>query len=402
LASVPAGPLGQTLIILVINAPKAAPAWALEANRSALEAVRRSFGRPVRCGEHIELLEHPHGDLLLVDRTRPGSAFSADQGVGLARKIGADIAVRLWADDALESGWIHCSDADVVLPADYFARTLGALGAKDSETSSATFGDEPAALVYDFEHLPEPDERARAAILRYEIFLRYYVLGLRSAGSPYAYHTIGSTIAFAPTAYVQVRGFSRRKAGEDFHLLAKLAKLGPIRALRGDPIKLSGRVSPRVPFGTGAGVARELQRIEEGRSFPVYDPRVFAWLGAWLRTLDSVGAPGSGERTLIRDRLLTEAAADPEVDAELLYELLVDVGAVRAAEASQERGLRHLHERFGALRTLKFIHELRDRHLPSITLEVAIADAPFIQLRDGWTLESARRTLANLEGEAPH
>ena len=192
-----------------------------------------------------------------------------------------------------------------------------------------------------------------------------------------------------------------RVAGEDFHLLGKLAKLGSIRALRGDPIQLSGRVSSRVPFGTGAGVAKELQRIDAGQHYPAYDARVFSWLRVWLRTLAEVGARSDGDETRLRDRILARAESEPEVDGALLYQLLEETGAIRGVENTGGRGVRPLHERFDALRTLKFIHALRDRHLPSIPLEAAIAAAPFIPLGAGASLESTRQALAQLECMAP-
>ena len=90
----------------------------------------------------------------------------------------------------------------------------------------------------------------------------------------------------------------------------------------------------------------------------------------------------------------------PGVDAALLYEMLDELGAIRAAEAGRERSTRQLHERFDALRTLRFIHRLRDRHFPSIALEAAIREASFIALdaRNGeWDLASTRDALARVE-----
>ena len=100
---------------------------------------------PPRLGDVIERAPHPRGDLLIIDRTQTGLVLPDDQGVGLARKIGADVALAVWAGGGIESPWIHCSDADVVFPADYFRRSLAA---------------GPALLVVtDF---TEPDTRGRS------------------------------------------------------------------------------------------------------------------------------------------------------------------------------------------------------------------------------------------------
>lgn len=371
LASVPKGPRGDSLIIVVVNETHASPEPFRRANQATLAALRGQADRASAAGFGATFATHPNGDILLIDRTRTGHVLPDGQGVGLARKIAADVALGLWAAGRVDSAWIHCSDADVVFPADYFSRPISVSGDAASDIG-------PSALIYDFVHVPEP-ATARAA-LRYEIFLRYYVLGLRSAGSRYAFHTIGSTLALAPLAYAQARGFPRRNAAEDFHLLAKLAKLGPVRSLRGEPLRLSGRISTRVPFGTGAGIAKELERFDAGEFYPAYDPRVFSWLGVWLRTLDALGSGGPASEQSVADCLSEQAADVSDVDAEVLFRVLDELGAIRAADSGRQRGTRHLHERFDALRTLRFVHHLRDSQFPSLPLETAICDAPFIPL----------------------
>ncbi|MCP3985067.1 MAG: hypothetical protein GY723_11805 [bacterium] len=393
LSSVPEGPRGEILTIVVVNDTNASPAWAREANQVSLAALGGGTARPTGSGTTMERHVHSSGDLLVVDRTHSGQPLPEGQGVGLARKIGADMALALWSADRIESPWIHCSDADVSFPADYFSRPLATAG-------DLLLDDGPAAFVYDFRHILEPDPEVARAALRYEIFLRYYVLGLRSAGSPYAFHTIGSTLAISPLAYAQARGFPKRRAAEDFHLLAKLAKLGPVVPLPGEPILLSGRVSTRVPFGTGAGIAKELERVQASEFYPAYDPRIFTWLGVWLRTLGSLSSENLPEASSLDDCLSEHAAAAPDVDAALLHHILDELGALGHAEAGRGQGLRRLHERFDALRTLRFIHSLRDHHFPSIPLEEAIRKAGFISgdvLADEQDLASSRLALARIE-----
>ena len=246
LASVPPCRTGTPLIVLVINQRDECPRWAHDANRRVLAALRSTSARetPIRvlC-ENVQHLRYAGHQIVVIDRSAPGQRLPARQGVGLARKIGADFALALWARGGAESPWIHCTDADVRLPGDNFDRATETLSANRRPDSRRG----PAALVYDFRHAIDDTRDAGKAILEYEIFLRYYVLGLRSAGSVHAYHTIGSTLAVDARAYAQVRGFPKREAAEDFHLLAKLAKVGPVEPLRGEPIVLSGRESERVP-----------------------------------------------------------------------------------------------------------------------------------------------------------
>ncbi len=401
-ASVPSSDRGGVLVILVVNQRESAPVWAERANRAVLEQLRSGAESIQPLAANVQLLRGGRGDLLLVDRTHPGYTLPPKQGVGLARKIGADIALRLQLDDRIDSPWIHCTDADARLPGDYFARALKSLdigSVGDQRRSNA------AALVYDFTHDISREADAGRAILRYEIYLRYYVLGLRSAGSPYDFHTIGSTIAIDGLAYARVRGFPRRQAGEDFHVLAKLAKVGRIDRLTGDPIVLSARRSDRVPFGTGAAINKERERQEHGKPFPAYDPRVFRWLGVWLRAMHDLADPGHAGGNL-RDHVRRRAREEPDLDEAVLWSILGRIDAIDPAINSVQRHgdlTRSLNESFDALKTLRFIHALRDQRFPEIPIEQAILEAPFLELAHRENdipskLESIRRTLARREG----
>lgn len=379
LDSVPAAAAGRPLVVLVINQGPESPGWVVDANRRAFASLSARARRTTSLGAGIDWHECADLDLVAIDRGAP-RALPAKQGVGLARKIGADFAFALWAGGGAETPWIHCSDADVRLPRDYFDRVRA-----DSDAS---------ALVYDYLHDTEDCPDGGQSILEYEIFLRYYVLGLRSAGSRYAFPTIGSTIAVRAPAYAQVRGFPRRNAAEDFHLLAKLAKLGAVEPMHGAPIVLSGRASERVPFGTGRAVLQARQRTLRGEVFRVYDPRVFAWLGVWLAALDDFQrAPAT--------RLATHATARAGaagIHASLLCELadadgIEDGLPALAARTSPDRA-RVLCERFDALATLRFVHRVRDRVHPDLPLRDALAAAPFVDIEASASIAEQRAALA--------
>jgi len=286
------------------------------------------------------------------------------QGVGWARKIGFDVALRLHRSKKLASRWLHSTDADVILPRDYFER------------ASAVGTPNAAALVYPFTHRGEVDVALARAVQLYEISLRYYVLGLASAGSPYAHHTIGSTLAVDATAYAKVRGVPKRTAAEDFYLLGKLAKIGAVVPLGGGAVSLSGRVSRRVPFGTGPAV----ERIARGGDFTLYHPHIFAALGGWLAALSDltpVSPPGAfSKRLMARCReggldptLLVEMAAHPTTEAAL--------AAARRHAKTGAKLRQHLFTWFDAFRTLKFVHALEARSFPPRPWIDALRDAPF-------------------------
>lgn len=302
LALTPEGVRGPVLVILVLNARSDRPLWQ-EENARLLERLSAEYPVIDHLGD-VRWLRHPTGTVCVMDRSAPAHCFGPRDGVGRARKIAGDIAHRLVMAGRVRSPWIHFTDADARLPADYFARV-----------PAADSGPLPTALVYPFRH-----EGAAAQI--YEAKLQYYVDGLRWAGSPYAFHTVGSTMVVSARAYAQARGVPKRQAGEDFYLLNKLRKLGPVRTLSGAPIGLSGRASDRVPFGTGPAV----RRIEaEGRPL-LYHPESFARL---RRHLEGLPSPGP--------------VLDPA------------------------------HRRFDALATLRFIHAQRSQGCPDLSWSTARA-----------------------------
>jgi hypothetical protein len=292
--------------------------------------------------------------LLLYDTESNLGPLPSAGGVGLARKIGCDIAWQWIRDGAISGDWIHSSDADARLPADYFERTAGC---------------EPGivAATYPFLHVPGPDPETNEATTLYELRLHHYVLGLEYAGSPYAHHSLGSCLAVRAGAYAKVRGFPRRAGGEDFYLLNKLAKLGPINRLVGECIELQSRQSHRVPFGTGPAVAR----IADGAASPAlfYHPGCFAALRALLQSVPALYQSRSSAMT---ERLCAEGLSDSlaaECNA-VLEELGWQQALAHCTRQARDSAqfLRQFHQWFDAFRTLKFIHALRDRILPQQTL----------------------------------
>ena len=271
---------GRSLMILVVNESESAQPDVSLANRAFADRVNARFERQWQSGSPagLTLFSDPASprDVLLVDRFSEGLRFAGKGGVGCARKTGADIASALYHQQRTDSPWIHCSDADVALPDHYFS------AASEIGPENRT---DIAALIYPFRHVAPGngvDDRVVRMSRLYEYSLRYYVAGLNYARSPYAFHTIGSTMAVHAEHYAKVRGFPRREAGEDFYLLNKLAKVGSIRTLvegaECGPISIAARRSDRVPFGTGAAVGKMMQFNDPAREFLLYHPAVFGLL----------------------------------------------------------------------------------------------------------------------------
>ena len=372
LGSVPAGSGGDVLIVLVLNARADSREDAHRANTVVRERLARELPAPAVVPGDSPLLAYPleRGRLVLVDRALPGRYLPEGQGVGLARKIGFDIVLALRTAGRIASPWIHSTDADTILPDDYFDQTA----ALDAEATGAA--------IYAFEHCFEPDSSLAEAARLYEISLRYYVLGLAWAGSPYAYESMGSCLAIPAAAYARVRGFPRRNALEDFHALNKLAKVGRILRLAGRPLRLEGRISERVPISTGKALSGLVSRRGALAGFRLYHPAVFAHLAAWLRVLAAIARSGGDASAPLAEL----PAHNPFFRTDLLQAALEKLGAFAAVRDAiarshdEETLLRHLHTWFDALRTVQLVHALRDGGLPSTGWLEALAEAPFTGL----------------------
>ena len=302
----------DVLVILVANVPdKVAPS---DPAVERTKRLRRLEGR-FDAARNV--------DVIVIDRTEV--PIPARQGVGLARRIGGDVALRLIEDGTVATPILFCTDADAVLPPGYF---------------DAPRAEGAAAWVYPFAHVSE-DPALEQAALGYELSLRYYVNRLATAGSPYAFHTVGSCLAIDATAYAMVRGFPKRNAAEDFYMLNKLAKVGPVRRLAEPVIEIEARASDRVPFGTGPALAASPDDVASRID---YAPETFDLL-----------------------RLLHDAALRGAWSTwpEPVSELLDAVGYERTRPPP--RDARAFFTWFDAFRTVKFVHAAR-RRFPDVPL----------------------------------
>ncbi len=203
-------------------------------------------------------------DIWLLDFNQ--QPFDVNQGVGLARKIAADSALQLIDQQAIKSLWIHSTDADVALPPDYFQV------AKDSRFTAYSLA---------FKHICHDPELILWQTL-YDFKLRYYQHAMRYIGSPYDYIPLGSCLVVQADAYAKVRGFPIRSGAEDFYMLNKLTKTGPIAQPDKPVIHIKSRLSDRVPFGTGPAILKMKNSIITPR---FYHPQIFAEIKIWYRQL---------------------------------------------------------------------------------------------------------------------
>ncbi|WP_286268754.1 hypothetical protein [Thalassotalea hakodatensis] len=345
------------LVILVVNQPETD-----EENRLqlALQTAALASGPLLWQNQNlalVQLADSPSA-ILVVDRFTKG--IPAKQGVGLARKIGADLACQLMQQQVVLSQWIHSTDADATLPTDYFSAVKSC-------------NEDVAIATYNFTHQCD-DKKIYQANALYEQAMRYYVAGLTYANSPYNFYTIGSLLAFKAQHYAQVRGFPKRSAGEDFYLINKLAKLGKVYFIEHSTVILKARLSDRVPFGTGPAVEKIITKAEQGLGYYYYHPAIFDNLKNVLDNVDTLFELRFSLNIWL-EQLSTKSK-----------HALIAIGFTKFVEqhlsAKKIQFEKQFIVWFDAFKTLKFIHHIRDNDVENILLSSAIEQACFMQLSE--------------------
>jgi len=233
-------PSSGVTVIVVVNASDQASHEVLSQNHETILSVLDWWENQPR----------PFFQLCLLEASSLPSKWA---GVGWARKIAMDEAVRLLDISGRKEGILIAFDADSLVSRNYFTAI---------ETA---FFENPR---YNFVNLhfchpvddPILSPSLREGIILYELYLRYLKNAMQWCGYPHAIHTVGSSFAVKASAYVKQGGMNRRQAGEDFHFLHKVVLLGDYGMIREATVYPAARISHRVPFGTGAA----LKKWEEG------------------------------------------------------------------------------------------------------------------------------------------
>jgi hypothetical protein len=299
-------------------------------------------------------------------------------GVGLARKIGMDEALMIFDYSSTAKNILICLDADCIIDPNFLTTIV-------DNFNNRKF----SAAVVNFRHKINDDTLTTNAIICYEIFLRYYILGLKYADSPFAFHTIGSTIVCDHESYIKVEGMNKRKAAEDFYFLEKLAKNYKIEKITAATVYPSARSSWRVPFGTGQRVGRFLSKKEN--EYLLYDPSSFDVLKKWLKIF------ASDEIKSSNDYLESAQKIHPElVNFLMIQNFKNDWNGILINSAKPEQLAKQKLKWFDGFRTLKLIHYLRDKSFPLISMFEALNEL-FDKMRINRDFLDTEAGIPNLE-----
>ena len=358
------------LVIFVINRPDGSDPHGNEEFRKATQSCDR-----IRCAEHTYLLpSEQHNDILSIDLDMQRGALPRSEGVGLARKTGCDLALLWHAFGNIESPILYSTDADAHLPDDYFERIK-------------PNSDQAAIFTFPFSHVSASEPDIYEATLWYELWLHHYVLGLEFAGSPYAYHSLGSSLAISSKCYAQVGGFPKRAGGEDFYLLNKANKTSNVVRLKGRPIELQARLSTRVPFGTGPGVEKILQSKAGNEALAFYHPEIFFALRGCLQIIPKLRSRHDviNIETLLESEGLSNALATASNQALKALGFVEAIEHCRKHGKTQEQFIKQFNQWFDGFKTLKFIHAIKASEWPDLSFKDLKSVSPSL-----WPNDSAQ------------
>ncbi len=350
--------LSRTLVVCVINNGDAdvVSADTCIDNQHTLKTLRHLIDD----GEHVpnsgqsvsfDRIRQSGLRVAYIDASSPGLEMPGKSaGVGFARKIGMDLALEIFNYEKDCPKLIFCLDADTLVEPDYLSAVRDFFEKEKATTSVIAFAHQDAESA---------DEQA--AICCYEIFLRYYVLGLRWAGSPYAFHSIGSTMVCTAGGYATVRGMNKRRAGEDFYFLDKLAKIGSVGRITATTVHPSSRPSSRVPFGTGKRIISFTEG--EGSYYSLYNPRSFAVLKEWLEYMSSCRDTG------LETILARAAGMHPSLEVFLRARRFGEVWPRIVTNSGDEAHLSsHFSRWFDGFETFKLIRHLTNNDCPPVDM----------------------------------
>ena len=330
-------------VLILINAPQDAPLEILEQNLATLKSTRTWIqAHPHPCIDFHVWLDHSFG--------------KKEAGVGTARKILMDEAVRRFSALERPEGIIASMDADAVVQSNYLEALVNHFNGDSSSSGSG-----PDGCSIRFEHPLSGDQFSPSvyeAITQYELHLRYYIQSVRSTGYPYAYHTVGSSFAVRAHIYCIEGGMNRRQGGEDFYFIQKVAQRGNFSQCNTTCVLPSPRPSDRVPFGTGPAV----RRLSGGEDpLMTYDPHPFAYLNELFMAIN-------------QPEQLTGTWPEPLQSFLETQEFKEALKEIRSNSASASAFRKRFWRWFSMFRIMKFLHYARERGYPDVPVGKAAAE----------------------------
>lgn len=281
-------------------------------------------------------------------------------GVGLARKIGMDEALRRFDCINNPEGLILSLDADSLIDPDYFQAITRSMSANTKCGG---------CLLY-FEHTLEGNEfedTVYQAVMHYELHLRYYKHILKYIGFPYAKYTIGSCFGVKAGFYAQQGGMNRRQAGEDFYFLNKLFPNREFVEIAYTCIHPSPRPSLRVPFGTGVSISKMIS--QQDFMFETYSPFAFFDLKDFLSDLKKIYYCN-------HEQLINEFDRWPAPVRDFLLQnhFLEKYEEIKSNSGSIDAFIKRFYKWFDGFKVVKYLNLAHEKLYKKLPVEKAVVE----------------------------
>lgn len=323
-------PIAEVMVLVFINGSEADTHEIIEINESSFAQTK----------QWIADYEGKLSFELLRDLAIPSKLA----GVGTARKVLGDKAIELGGGN----GILAYLDADCTVADNYLTAIEGFFSSTKCEA---------ACIHYEHEVV---NPKTQGAIIDYELHLRYYIAMQDWLKLPFAFHTVGSSMAVRLDAYQKRGGMNRKKAGEDFYFLQKYCKAQTIGKITETTVFPSARTSDRVPFGTG----RAMEALENGakKEWLTYNPESFELLSVLIEDVPSF--------------YQNEITIEPYHLG--LQKFLTQIGFIEKVEKlkanakTSDAFIKNFFQLFDAFQLMKYLHFIRDEYqFQDVKLSVA-------------------------------
>lgn len=286
--------------------------------------------------EFSKTLDHPFIRLCVYWQLFPKKIA----GPGSARKYGMDLAIQRFNSINNSDGVIVSLDADTVVSKNY-------LSAIRKHFINNPLDD--AATIYYEHQYQEADD----PVVLYELYLRYFRHALEWSKYPHHFYSIGSCFAVKAKSYAEQGGMNRKNAGEDFYFLNKIELNGILGECNEPVVYPSGRISDRVPFGTGP----EVQKIREEGGYDVYTLKSFGLLTSLVELLNESYYM---EEEVFNSRILELPLVVQNYQARIyLWDAIEDARGNVSDEAAY---LKRLYRYFDTFKVIRLLNSIAEKH----------------------------------------
>lgn len=318
-----------------------------------------------KCNAHIKVFKELHPNILIQELF---IEFEDEKksGVGIARKLGMDLAAHQLVQKAKYENLIFCLDADSTVSLNYFKSVLEAFNKQANKSAASIFFEHPLKGT-DYSH------EVYEAIALYELHLRYFIQAQRSIGIPHAYHTIGSAMVVRAHAYIKEGGMNKRKAGEDFYFLHKFISKNVLFEIHDACVYPSPRRSDRVPFGTGKAVGNILFE----QKLMSYNLQSFMDLQFLFENLNSLY---KGEKLKLSEALM-HWIHDTD--------FYLKINEIKNNTSNFESFRKRFWQYFNGFMLMKCLHFLRDHYYPNE--DIILLSSNFLQTKKRHSIELLKK-----------